>query len=171
MDTDLQLKEFDTEGTTATAVLIWRVNGVCYLQAANVGDSTAFLKYFFFFHFIQNFIWPENLFLSFFFSSRNGKAQSLSKNHKVQDPSERKRMKLAGMKLAKGQNRINGLAVSRVLGDHFIKDNYPGVIAEPYTSKTYKIRESDTFCIIASDGVCILHSKSLSLETSVVTIL
>lgn len=87
--------------------------------------------------------------------SRNGKAQSLSKNHKVQDPSERKRMKLAGMKLAKGQNRINGLAVSRVLGDHFIKDNYPGVIAEPYTSKVYKIRETDTFCIIASDGVCI----------------
>jgi serine/threonine protein phosphatase PrpC len=44
LDTDLQLKEFDTEGTTATTVLVWRVNGISYLQAANVGDSSAFLK-------------------------------------------------------------------------------------------------------------------------------
>ena len=37
------MREYDMEGTTATAVLFWRQDGVRYVQTANVGDSTAFL--------------------------------------------------------------------------------------------------------------------------------
>ena len=39
----LQLEEHEYEGTTATAVYIWREGDKDYLQSANVGDSTPFL--------------------------------------------------------------------------------------------------------------------------------
>jgi hypothetical protein len=42
---DEKLKEFEYEGTTASTVLIWRVGQHRYVQAANVGDSTAFIMY------------------------------------------------------------------------------------------------------------------------------
>ena len=48
LKTDKELIEFETEGTTATVVLIWKINGKRYLQSANVGDSTPFLMYVYF---------------------------------------------------------------------------------------------------------------------------
>ena len=58
----------------------------------------------------------------------------------------------AGMQLSEGQSRINGLAVSRALGDHFVKEHYP-VTAEPFVSDAYKLGESDDKLVVASDGV------------------
>ncbi len=37
-----------SQGATATAVFVWTEEGKRYLQAANVGDSAAFLRYHFF---------------------------------------------------------------------------------------------------------------------------
>ena len=61
----------------------------------------------------------------------------------------------AGMHINKGQTRINGLALCRTLGDHFIKENFPGVIALPYVSDVYELNDSDSLLILASDGVSI----------------
>lgn len=77
----------------------------------------------------------------------------MSVDHKVDNPEESQRMKDAGMVINKNQNRINGLALSRTLGDHFIKEKFPGVIADPYISSIYKLETSDTLFILASDGV------------------
>jgi hypothetical protein len=44
VEVDLQLIEFEYMGSTGTAVFVWENNGKRFLQAANVGDSTAFLK-------------------------------------------------------------------------------------------------------------------------------
>lgn len=40
---DQQMREFEDVGTTCTAVLVWFYEGKRYVQAANVGDSCAFL--------------------------------------------------------------------------------------------------------------------------------
>jgi hypothetical protein len=42
---DKQLAEYEYEGTTATTVYMWQVGETRYVQAANLGDSTAFLWY------------------------------------------------------------------------------------------------------------------------------
>lgn len=44
-EVDEGLKYFECEGSTATAVYVWAAGGKRFLQAANVGDSTAFLWY------------------------------------------------------------------------------------------------------------------------------
>lgn len=75
-------------------------------------------------------------------------------DHKVDNPSEIQRMQESGMIINKNQNRINGLALSRTLGDHFIKEKFPCVTANPYISPLYKIEEGDSHLILASDGVC-----------------
>jgi serine/threonine protein phosphatase PrpC len=41
---DKKMADFEYEGSTATVVVIWKENGKRYIQAANLGDSTAFLK-------------------------------------------------------------------------------------------------------------------------------
>merc|ERR1712137_1176183 len=129
LSTDDRMKAYDMEGCTATSVLFWRENNVRYVQSANVGDSTAFL-------------------------CRDGKAMLLSKDHKVNEASERQRLLDAGLDLKEGATRINGLAVSRALGDHFIKDNFKGVTAEPYVSEPVVIDdEKDSLMILASDGL------------------
>jgi hypothetical protein len=43
--TDKGLEEFEYEGATVTGVYIWSVGEDRYVQAANVGDSSAFLWY------------------------------------------------------------------------------------------------------------------------------
>jgi serine/threonine protein phosphatase PrpC len=54
-----------------------------------------------------------------------------------------------------GKTRLNGLAVSRSLGDHFAKDCGSGVIGDPYISECIKLQPSDTHLVIASDGVSV----------------
>jgi serine/threonine protein phosphatase PrpC len=50
-------------------------------------------------------------------------------------------------------------AVTRALGDHFPKRERLGISAEPFVSPPLEIASSDTFLVIASDGV---RSRSLS---------
>jgi hypothetical protein len=45
------------------------------------------------------------------------------------------------------------LAVSRALGDHFMKENQLGLISEPYVSDLIELTDEDTMLIVASDGV------------------
>ena len=48
---------------------------------------------------------------------------------------------------------MGGLAVSRALGDHFLKQEKLGVIAEPFVSQPIKLESTDSILIVASDGV------------------
>jgi len=125
---DEQLKEYEYEGTTASTVFLWKVGHQRYVQAANVGDSTAFII-------------------------RNGEAVMLTEDHRPTIKRERDRITEMGIKLESGQTRLNGLAVSRALGDHFPKEAKCGLIADPYVSDTIKIEPTDTHIIIASDGL------------------
>eukprot|EP01094_Clydonella_sp_ATCC50884_P027429 TRINITY_DN786_c0_g1_i2.p1 TRINITY_DN786_c0_g1~~TRINITY_DN786_c0_g1_i2.p1 ORF type:complete len:406 (-),score=150.89 TRINITY_DN786_c0_g1_i2:602-1660(-) len=131
-DERLLHKGHEYEGATATAVYIWRTpSGERYIQVANVGDSTAFL-------------------------CRGTKSYTLSLDHKVNSESERARMELEGVQLTEGQSRINGLAVARALGDHFVKQRKMGMSGEPYVSEAIRIEKEDHMAIVASDGVLLL---------------
>ena len=44
LSVDKQLEEFEYMGCTGTCVFVWEHLGKRFVQAANVGDSTAFLK-------------------------------------------------------------------------------------------------------------------------------
>ena len=60
---------------------------------------------------------------------------------------------------ANQQTRINGLAVTRALGDHFAKENGSGMIAEPSLSPVYKLTPEDEYFMLASDGVGVLNRR------------
>ena len=77
----------------------------------------------------------------------------LTEEHKLTNPSERKRVIEMGIKLAPKADRIHGLAVSRALGDHFLKNEKQGVIEIPHLTKPIQLRNDDKFLIVASDGV------------------
>jgi len=125
---DSELTEFEYEGCTSTTVFIWQVGESRYLQCANVGDSTAFLK-------------------------RKDTVLKLSYDHKASDEGERDRIAVGGNLMNEGQTRVGGLAVSRALGDHFLKQEKLGVIAEPYISECIKLEDTDTLLVLASDGL------------------
>jgi len=140
LEVDKQLEEHEYEGTTATAVYIWREGDKDYLQSANVGDSTPFL-------------------------CRSGQAVSLGVDHRVTDPEEQERMRAEGVAIHPGQSRLNGLAVSRALGDHFVKANVQGLIATPYVSDLICLNSTDTLLIIASDGIWDVMSGQEAMDT------
>lgn len=80
---------------------------------------------------------------------RSGKALRLSYDHKGSDENEGKRIANAGGLIL--NHRVNGvLAVTRALGDTYIKDLVTG---HPYTTETVIQPEWDEFMIIACDGV------------------
>ncbi|PKY03484.1 PP2C-domain-containing protein [Aspergillus campestris IBT 28561] len=80
---------------------------------------------------------------------RNGKALRLSYDHKGSDENEGKRIANAGGLIL--NNRVNGvLAVTRALGDAYIKDLVTG---HPYTTETVIQPEADEFIILACDGL------------------
>eukprot|EP01133_Synstelium_polycarpum_P011927 gene11927-13895_t len=126
---DLLKADHQYVGSTATVSFVWTNDGSRYLQVANVGDSSAFL-------------------------CRNGKAIEMTFDHKASHPLEKKRMIESGIPVSENQTRINGIAVSRSLGNHFIKDQNIGMISEPHVSLPYLLDENDTFLVMASDGVC-----------------
>jgi len=120
---------FEYIGTTATVVVIWRNSkNERVLQAANVGDSSAFLY-------------------------RNGEAYQLTFDHKVSNSEEKERILAMSPDTSEDQNRICGLAISRTLGDHFTKREKTGIIGTPYISPPIKILDTDSTLIIASDGL------------------
>lgn len=136
-------EEHQCVGATATVVMIWRVGEDRYLQSANLGDSFAFL-------------------------CRGGEPIQLVQEHKLSVPSEFARILESGVQLAPGQTRINGLAVTRALGDHFAKENGSGMIAEPHVSPVYKLQPEDKYLLLASDGLwdSISGRQALDMITS-----
>jgi len=88
------------------------------------------------------------------FNSRDGEAIWLTRDHKVSDADEQERLKKLGPQAwHPGKSRINGLAVSRAMGDFFVKNEGLGLIGEPFVSQVYKIEPNDSILIVASDGV------------------
>ncbi|PKS13326.1 hypothetical protein jhhlp_000097 [Lomentospora prolificans] len=80
---------------------------------------------------------------------RAGKALRLSYDHKGSDENEGRRISNAGGLIL--NNRVNGvLAVTRALGDAYIKDLVTG---HPYTTETVIQPDADEFIIIACDGL------------------
>lgn len=128
LQTDQLLREFEYEGCTATSVFVWEDAGTRYMQAANVGDSSALLI-------------------------RGKTVVWLTKDHKPTEASERERLISSGVELSENQTRVGGLAVSRALGDHFLKEENLGVIAEPHTSELLELTDEDSVLLIASDGL------------------
>jgi protein phosphatase len=120
------------EGCTATAVLMWRdgQGDVC-LQAANVGDSSAF-----------------------FIDPATGQARELTEDHRLTNPRERQRLQDMGIQLASNARRLYGLNLCRGLGDKFLKDEDLGLSAEPYVSSVVRLGEQEGgILLIASDGL------------------
>ncbi|RKF59953.1 Protein phosphatase 2C-like protein 1 [Erysiphe neolycopersici] len=80
---------------------------------------------------------------------RKGKALRLSYDHKGSDENEGKRVANAGGLIL--NNRVNGvLAVTRALGDNYMKDLVTG---HPYTTETIIEPDTDEFIILACDGL------------------
>ncbi|POS88192.1 hypothetical protein EPUL_000953 [Erysiphe pulchra] len=80
---------------------------------------------------------------------RKGKALRLSYDHKGSDENEGKRVANAGGLIL--NNRVNGvLAVTRALGDNYMKDLVTG---HPYTTETIIQPDTDEFIILACDGL------------------
>ncbi|KAL1882759.1 hypothetical protein VTK73DRAFT_884 [Phialemonium thermophilum] len=80
---------------------------------------------------------------------RSGKALRLTYDHKGSDENEGRRIANAGGLIV--NNRVNGvLAVTRALGDTYIKDLVTG---HPYTTETVIQPDVDEFIIIACDGL------------------
>jgi protein phosphatase 1G len=126
-----------TSGSTALVILI--KNDIIYV--ANVGDSRCVL-------------------------SRNGKALSLSYDHKPEDCQERRRIERCGGRVVQG--RINcGLNLSRAFGDHQYKRNKnlplreQMVIALPQIKVKQIKFKKDEFIVIACDGIwnCMSNQK------------
>lgn len=128
-DTDKELEEFEYEGCTTTVVFVYKASsGHRYLQAANVGDSSATLV-------------------------RKNKAVELTEDHHPNYPKEIARLAKLGIEINPGQTRLNGLAVSRALGDHFPKSTDCGIVGVPSVSAPCKLKDSDSHLILASDGL------------------
>jgi serine/threonine protein phosphatase PrpC len=119
--------------------------------------------------------------------SRDNTPLELTVDHKPSNPIEKQRIRDAGIEILDAQTRINGtpslsldccslrshetgLAVSRALGDHFVKEQNLGLIAEPHISECIKIQPADTHVIIASDGVSFMpfsqHQKYMNVPSS-----
>jgi len=127
-DVDSHLAEFEESGATGTAVLIWEFEEKKYIQAANVGDSFAFLY-------------------------RAGKPIWLSEAHRLSNPTERQRLIDLGEEISQNQTRLCGLNVSRVFGDHFGKSVATGIIVDPHISPVFELGAEDTHMVLASDGL------------------
>lgn len=138
-DADAALRAHEYVGCTCTAVLVWACGGARYVQAANVGDSNAYLF-------------------------RGDTALMLSTEHKVTSAAERARIQAMGVEMAPGQTRINGVAVARALGTHFIKDERLGIVATPSVSPAYRLQPDDHFVVIASDGLWDVISGQAACE-------
>lgn len=140
MSVDNKMSQFEYEGCTATVVLVWRYGSDRYVQAANAGDSSAFMNC-------------------------GNKVVALTRDHKLAYEEERERMTRTGVDVNEGQTRIGGgIAITRALGDHFAKDNESGMIAVPYISEAIKLTPDDTHLILASDGLWDVISGRRALD-------
>ncbi|MCO5573566.1 hypothetical protein L7F22_027337 [Adiantum nelumboides] len=112
----------DTVGSTAVVAVL----SFHHIIVANCGDSRAVL-------------------------CRGGQAIALSQDHKPDREDEISRIEAAGGRVFNwnGWRVLGVLAMSRAIGDHFLK---PYVIADPDVTMTAR-SEEDEFLILASDGL------------------
>lgn len=129
IEADQRMSEFKYEGCTATVVMVWKnAEGYRFVQAANVGDSTAYLM-------------------------RGDEPVCLTEDHKLANKYERERLQASGIFTNEHQTHLGGLGVTRALGDHCPKDEGAGTIGAPYISDCIELTLSDTHIVIASDGL------------------
>eukprot|EP01129_Flabellula_baltica_P012873 TRINITY_DN588_c0_g1_i1.p1 TRINITY_DN588_c0_g1~~TRINITY_DN588_c0_g1_i1.p1 ORF type:complete len:554 (-),score=152.47 TRINITY_DN588_c0_g1_i1:59-1720(-) len=141
LEVDEGLLQYEECGSTGTSVLIWSHEGRKYLQAANLGDSFAYLY-------------------------RGGQPLELTVpgGHKLSNPDERQRLIEHGEDITPGQTRLCGLNVTRVFGDHFGKSVDCGLIAEPFVSPVFELTESDSHVVLASDGLWDVMNENEAYE-------
>jgi len=126
---DQALKVHQDVGCTATSVLVWESNGKRYLQCANCGDSSAYLY-------------------------THGTVHTLTTEHKVTAAAEKARARAMNPDLPETATRINGVAVARALGVHFIKKMNLGIISVPSVSTVVEVPfEDEALLVVASDGL------------------
>ena len=118
------------QGSTAVAVLLHEnpESGHRTLLSANVGDSRAIL-------------------------SRNGRAISLTRDHKPNDEVEKARILAMGETIEWDRyskvHRVRNLSLSRAIGDRYAKP----VVTGEVEIKHYPVMEEDEFVLLASDGL------------------
>eukprot|EP00793_Prasinoderma_coloniale_P004700 PRCOL_00000461-RA len=155
----------DHEGCTATVVLTWRdtrrKQQRAVVQIANVGDSAAVLG---------SVGAGEALSATANGSagggieggaraSADGAASAncacviLTSDHTLLAEGERQRLAEAGVSLRDGERRLYGLAVSRVLGDGYLKSEDVGLSAEPSVSDPTALVGPGDVLVVASDGL------------------
>lgn len=130
----------DKSGSTAVAVHVKKDKITC----ASVGDSRAVLY-------------------------QNGEIVSLTEDHKPEKEEERRRITSAGGYVY--NNRVNGgLAMSRAMGDFLYKDrkdlSYMEqlVIASPRVRSVERKPDSDSFLVLACDGIFDVVSNEEVME-------
>ncbi len=87
--------------------------------------------------------------------AEQGKALAITNDHKPNEPMEKERIKLnkeQNMITYTGVYRIGGLAVSRVIGDFYIKNQVKSVIYRPDIFMA-KRNEYQDFILLATDGL------------------
>ncbi|KAL7716090.1 hypothetical protein QTN25_006413 [Entamoeba marina] len=131
VDRRLDKEEFMYIGCTCTLLYIWQEESELFVQTANVGDSTCFVKK-------LNDISPEII--------------TLSQDHKVTSPCEQLRIRSSGIEMVEGQSRINGVGVARSLANHFVKGLNLGMIGTPYLSPVVQLESGDEIAV-CSDGI------------------
>ena len=129
IDNHLNIDKFMDLGCTCTLLHLWHENGKKYIQSGNVGDSTCFVK-----------------------KKEQSTIITLSEDHKVTSPIEQQRFKEMGIQMVEGQKRINGVSISRCLGNHFVKQLNVGMIGTPYISDIIELESGDEI-IVCSDGI------------------
>jgi protein phosphatase len=192
--TDAELK-CEYEGCAATAVLVWRepagegdaasdapdastsgrddAGGAAprrlFVQAANVGDASAALA-------ARYACWiaegggvaPGAASLRRTAGALRPplRALRLTEEHKVKSAPERARLEARGIQLRDGETRLYGLALSRALGDSFLKvDAASGLIAEPHVSGVACVHAGEgAFAVLASDGLWDALSPAAAVE-------
>lgn len=138
LKTDQQIidQNLTKSGCTAVACFLARRGERRYLYCANIGDSHAVL-------------------------CRKGKAMLLSFEHKPTDAGEMYRLKTQNGGIFVFNNRVAGsLAVSRAFGNLELKK---WVTAEPHLKKV-ALRSSDTFLILACDGLWDVCTHQLAAD-------
>lgn len=140
-------------GTTATVVYLWKKEDKKFLQASNVGDSTAFLWYSFFFTY-----YPYFSFFTFLTQSITVEMECPFGLPLITNLVPKKRKKEWGSRVwrfltIKLESMVDfimtyyiyviiclyvfvGLAVSRSLGNHFVKEQNIGMSSTPYPFRT-----------------------------------
>jgi protein phosphatase PTC1 len=126
MDEILQKEVDDNSGCTTNLIYLCYEGNKRVVYSGNVGDSRSILL-------------------------RESGALRLSYDHKAIDKEEQKRVKQEGGVIIR--KRLYGtLAVTRSLGDFEMKETISCLSNKPHITRT-EILDSDTFLIIASDGV------------------